>query len=517
MATIKLSRAQNANAALAYAEGKNQLKTADRHWLKNQGVDPQIIDQLHDRAVVMGGHLVDPAFAAPQMAQVRHLFQNTGKTQAMRVIQSFSDQDLHASDPRDWQRANDLGVALAQKMAPDYQAAVYTHLDGTGHKLHNHIIINMPNLRTGKKYHHTNDFVRVAHLNDQVCQAAGLSVLNQQRERQPIRRTLPERKMAAKGAYVWKDDLRHRIDQAVQLTATAPFSSLAAQLTPLGVSARLRGQTISYAFLDAHNKQRRIRGKTLGAAYDRVGLTRRLQQHAQQWQTDCHALQQTLDTVLATQRPTSWTALQQQLKSQHITLHLTAQQQLHYVLRHPQTHTASHFRATDLGGPFNEFTTLNTAIQDNARVLAGHLKQARQAAEHPSPRQRAIEVLTRSSAARLRTQTTADRQSAKITADLRARLQDLSQAVHASQRRFERTLPHAEFHQTQVAYQQKRQHPTRAIHFRPHAPLLINTQSFLWYLIRQQQAQEARRQAALRREQAEREAYYRNQARGPEL
>lgn len=46
-----------------------------------------------------------------------------------------------------------LSLELSQKAFPDYQVAVYTQLDGKGHKLHNHIIVNMPNLKTGEKYH----------------------------------------------------------------------------------------------------------------------------------------------------------------------------------------------------------------------------------------------------------------------------------------------------------------------------------------------------------------------------
>ncbi|MEQ6219665.1 relaxase/mobilization nuclease domain-containing protein [Levilactobacillus brevis] len=41
--------------------------------------------------------------------------------------------------------------ALAEKLYPAYQSAVYTHIDGEHHILHNHIIVSKVNLETGKK------------------------------------------------------------------------------------------------------------------------------------------------------------------------------------------------------------------------------------------------------------------------------------------------------------------------------------------------------------------------------
>ncbi|MEQ6219767.1 relaxase/mobilization nuclease domain-containing protein [Levilactobacillus brevis] len=59
-----------------------------------------------------------------------------------RITQSFADNELSALNPSDWQKANDLGCALAEKLYPAYQSAVYTHIDGEHHILHNHIIVS---------------------------------------------------------------------------------------------------------------------------------------------------------------------------------------------------------------------------------------------------------------------------------------------------------------------------------------------------------------------------------------
>lgn len=275
MATVKLSRAVSAGAAINYAEGKNRLKETDRAWLREQGVDAALVAKLSDRAVARGGENVDLNHVRSQMRSTRELFGNRGKTQAFRVIQSFGPEDFNAADPAAWQQVNALGVELGRRIAPNHEIAVYTHLDGDGHKLHNHIIINAPNLITGRKYHHQNDFARVAAINDTLAREHGLSVIQHQPQQQE-RHTLAERKISAKGAYVWKDDLRSRIDTTMQDPHTIDFKTFSAALAEKGVTVHDRGQNVSYAFLDAQNKQRRARGPRLGTSYEKEAITHEL-------------------------------------------------------------------------------------------------------------------------------------------------------------------------------------------------------------------------------------------------
>lgn len=279
MATIKISRAKSCSAALGYAEGKNKLDDDTKDWLKEQGVDPEKVNQLSDRAVIKDGLFVTPEFAKSQMKQTRDLFANSGSTEAMRVIQSFPADELNAADPADWQRCNDLGRELAEKIAPNHQIAVYTHIDGEGHKLHNHIIINMPNLETGRKYHHNNDWQRITTLNDTLCREHQLSVPERT---QSERHTMAERQLATRNNYVWKDDLRHRVDEVMHDTSICDFKAVSERLEQKGVILHERGQNVSYAFLDANNKQRRARGKTLGKDYEKEAIEHELEDRVRQ-------------------------------------------------------------------------------------------------------------------------------------------------------------------------------------------------------------------------------------------
>lgn len=276
MATIKISRAKSCSAAIDYARGHDRLRESDKGWLIQNGVPIDTVDALDSRSVATSGILVDPDYAKSQMKQTRDLFQNTGSTEAMRVIQSFSHEDLDPTNPADWQRCNDLGNELAQKIAPNHQAAIYTHIDGNGHMLHNHIIINMPNLETGKKYNHNNDWERVCSIANQISREHALSVIK--RGQAPVeRRTMAERQLKAKNEYVWKDDLRSRIDKIMGDTAISSYKEFSERLAHSGIIIHDRGKNFSYEFLDVKKKHRRARGKTLGTDYEKETILNELE------------------------------------------------------------------------------------------------------------------------------------------------------------------------------------------------------------------------------------------------
>src|SRR5699024_11681915 len=90
------------------------------------------------------GYNDDIDYEKSQMKQTRELFSKNDGIQAHHVIQSFKpDEVTH-------EKANQVGLELAKKLAPIHEVAVYTH-DDTNH-VHNHIVINSVNFETGKKY-----------------------------------------------------------------------------------------------------------------------------------------------------------------------------------------------------------------------------------------------------------------------------------------------------------------------------------------------------------------------------
>lgn len=295
-----MNRAKSAAAAISYALGKNRLKQDTKDWLIEHGCPSESLKN-NDRAVVRSGINVSPTHAKVQMKVVRnHANGDTVKNQAIRIIQSFSPDDLDITKPENWQKCNDIGYEFARRAFggskfddtdyPPYQIAIYTHVDGKGHKLHNHIIINKTNLDDNKQWHVENlndEWLSFRDINDEVCREFGLKI-PQERSKQ-VKKTISERELELKGQYVWKKDLRSRIDQALDEIQKNNIS-LEEALKSREVDLRRRGQNgISFAFVDDEGKKRISRGQRLGTKYERKTIDdyeQGIQQQRQQQQAD---------------------------------------------------------------------------------------------------------------------------------------------------------------------------------------------------------------------------------------
>ncbi len=86
----------------------------------------------------------DVDYAKSAFKQTRALYGKENGIQAHTIIQSFKPGEVTP------EQCNQLGLELAEKIAPNHQVAVYTHAD-TDH-VHNHIVINSIDLETGRKY-----------------------------------------------------------------------------------------------------------------------------------------------------------------------------------------------------------------------------------------------------------------------------------------------------------------------------------------------------------------------------
>lgn len=277
MATIaKITNGASASSALNYALGKDkELHNDTKQWLEDNRLErpPEL---TNCRAVAVGGtNGIDISIANEQFKVVQQAFNQTARrNQVLRITQSFALNELDPTNTRDWQRANDLGCELAEKLYPDYQTAVYTHLDGQNHILHNHIIINKVNLQTGKKLDERKGSAveRARNANDEISKEQGWKVIEPVREHQ----SRTEQDLTKKGQYSYIADLRGRIDTTMQDTSICDFKTFSDVLGQSGVIVRERGQSFSYAFLDANNKQRRARGKRLGTDYDKEAIDNEL-------------------------------------------------------------------------------------------------------------------------------------------------------------------------------------------------------------------------------------------------
>lgn len=130
--------------------------------------------------------------------------------QFYHFVQSFAETD--ALTP---QEANAIGLELAQREFPDFEVVVATHLY-TSH-IHNHLVVNSVSCESGRKLHQSaNDLLRHRQVNDEICAAHGLSVLEQPEKSSKKKRMKPGEYQAGLRNDSWKLDLIHAINEALE-------------------------------------------------------------------------------------------------------------------------------------------------------------------------------------------------------------------------------------------------------------------------------------------------------------
>ena len=127
---------------------------------------------------------------------------------AHHYVQSFSPNEKVTPE-----LAHQIGVELAQKIAPEFQVIVSTHVDKD--HLHNHIIINSVNMETRLKWKaDLRTRMSIRDESDKLCQQYGLTTIKKKSGLRGIDQTT--QKLAEKGES-WKVALCKTLDEAVIL------------------------------------------------------------------------------------------------------------------------------------------------------------------------------------------------------------------------------------------------------------------------------------------------------------
>lgn len=197
-----------------------------------------------------------------QFDQVQQLYGKTTGRRYYHYILSFSPEETQQLSPRE---VNQMGVEVAEEFfgKQGYQFAVVTHTD-TNH-LHDHIIVNAVNLKTGKKLHTSRQDLKQmkSHVNE-LCQSRGLQPIPQRSKGI----TNGEYWAAAHGQDVWKQELREVIN-SVQQEVKSYDDFKATLKNEWGVAVmRDHGRGMTYI----HPNGKKVRGQKLGSAYDKPSL-----------------------------------------------------------------------------------------------------------------------------------------------------------------------------------------------------------------------------------------------------
>lgn len=196
---------------------------------------------------------------------------------AFHIVQSFPD-DLDISD----EEVHQCGVELVKRLGK-YQAIIASHVnpvedeEGTAHGKckHNHILINAyihpekldPNHPHQMKYHDCKEsYTQLRIHNDEIAIDHGLPII---RETDGGRGQCWTEMEAKRNNSNWKDQVRKDIIDA--MNRADGWESYLEEMRSRGYTTR-QGKYVTYQTPD---KQHRVRGKALGAAYCKTSIQKR--------------------------------------------------------------------------------------------------------------------------------------------------------------------------------------------------------------------------------------------------
>lgn len=261
MAYTRVTRTVNGAGALAYAYGKGKGHNDNQHrndLIANVNILPGVPTEI-------------------QMQKYWNRARANHKTQVIRVVQSFSINELNPDDPEDILTANMIGQEFAQTHYPDRQAVVFTQTDGKSHLVHNHIIISDTDMTSSKgcdkqQYYQPT----LAQWTNEI--AGQYFELDFGNAKTPDKTTQTERAKRELGEYVWKDDLKSRITEALNESESEEdwIKNLPAHGVNIEVhDSKKRGKYYTYELMDTDGfgdkkipQNLKSRSYKLGTLYD---------------------------------------------------------------------------------------------------------------------------------------------------------------------------------------------------------------------------------------------------------
>lgn len=261
MAYTRVTRTANGAGALAYAYGKGKGHN----------------DHQHRNAMIANVNILPGVPTEVQMQKYWNRARANHKTQVIRVVQSFSINELNPDEPSDVLTASMIGQEFAHTYYPDRQAVVFTQTDGKSGLIHNHVIISDTDMTSSRgcdkqKYYQPT----LAKWTDEI--AGQYFELDFGNAKTMDKTTQTERAKRALGEYVWKDDLKSRITEAMNESESEEdwIRNLPAHGVNIEVhDSKKRGKYYTYELMDTDGfgdkkipQNLKSRSYKLGTLYD---------------------------------------------------------------------------------------------------------------------------------------------------------------------------------------------------------------------------------------------------------
>lgn len=230
-------------------------------------------DGIHERVGAVGTHNMTVSGATREAVSNLKRWGKMDNIQAYMFIQSFREDELNPDNQDDLDKANQIALDTAKQMwGTNRQVLVVTQADNG--KVHSHAIVVSPDLENGRSIRECN-FYKARALSDEMVAKYGVKNINAEvKNDYKNRQTIAEIKRREQGLYVWKDDLKSRIEGCMADESVIDLSGFCKKMDEdyaVNVSVNGKGN-IAYRFTDADGKDRRCRASKLGNIYGKDGL-----------------------------------------------------------------------------------------------------------------------------------------------------------------------------------------------------------------------------------------------------
>ena len=167
-----------------------------------------------DEQILISSDGCSPATAHLQFMNTREINDTRGSVLARHLIQSFVPGEVSP------EKAHEIGIALAKEILNgEYEYVLATHVDRN--HIHNHIIFNNVNWKTGKCYQsNKRSYHKIRYQSDKLCRENNLVVIDEYYEKYKKKfktrgKSYKEYQERKKGTS-WKGRLQFDIDRAIK-------------------------------------------------------------------------------------------------------------------------------------------------------------------------------------------------------------------------------------------------------------------------------------------------------------
>ncbi|WP_071125864.1 relaxase/mobilization nuclease domain-containing protein [Peptoniphilus lacydonensis] len=234
----------------------------------NLAIDYITKSEKTDEKFLVSSFKCHPATAHIQFLKTREDNDTKGTVLARHLIQSFLPGEV---DPI---KAHEIGMELCKKiLKEDYEFVLATHID-RGH-IHNHIIFNNVNYKTGKCYQsNKKSYHKIRYQSDELCKENKLSVIDKyyeayKRKYKTAGKSWYEYDLNKKGNS-WKSKLQFDIDRMINKSKS--WEDFLENMESLDYEIKF-GKHIAFRHKD---KQRFTRTKTIGEDYTEKKIKERI-------------------------------------------------------------------------------------------------------------------------------------------------------------------------------------------------------------------------------------------------